>query len=493
MSLAGLITGSIGLLTSVVIQQPKPVIRAGIPVYCPILVGLCTSGTLPALYGLEINYQYWIYMIIGAIFSVYLTSALSSLFGSIGRYPLPCFAVPFVTVQMMLFLCVLHSPSYIPPLHVTEHNISSGFRMRRDLSAEISNHTFVDMEVLHNIDIADKVTAEEGQEDNVEVATVSPDSSKLALIAQRNPLPVDISQDRNVAYIDQGIPITESVPLVRNHSFTDLRASALGSVLQEKKYTHSDQGVLLPEDSVHDTYIIDGTSPDANEQTVVTSTEIYNASEVDVDLLETFYDPNHADWGQVFTGILLSMTQVFGACNAPAAALMYLGVLIFSPTTGLMCLLGATLSTLTGLLFCPPPYTDVYQGVWGFNGLLCAAAMSGFCFVLTPQSVALGLTCALFATCLQNVLNILFSAVPMPIMSVPFNISALLFACVTSAEVKSGLIHPDTFSFPERHRYDWLAKMKAEKQKDESPNEVPVRNEKEEEAEQQRKLTEEEV
>jgi hypothetical protein len=51
---------------------------------------------------------------------------------------------------------------------------------------------------------------------------------------------------------------------------------------------------------------------------------------------------------QVFSGVVLSMSQVYGIRHAPAAILMYLAVLIYSPIMAAFAVLGATIGTLTG-------------------------------------------------------------------------------------------------------------------------------------------------
>jgi hypothetical protein len=53
---------------------------------------------------------------------------------------------------------------------------------------------------------------------------------------------------------------------------------------------------------------------------------------------------------QVFSGVVLSMSQVFGISHAAAAALIYLAVLIYSPIVTAFAVLGATIGTLTGRL-----------------------------------------------------------------------------------------------------------------------------------------------
>jgi Flp pilus assembly protein TadB len=57
---------------------------------------------------------------------------------------------------------------------------------------------------------------------------------------------------------------------------------------------------------------------------------------------------------QVFSGVVLSMSQVYGISHAPTAILMYLAVLIYSPIMAAFAVLGATLGTLTGRISTMP-------------------------------------------------------------------------------------------------------------------------------------------
>jgi urea transporter len=63
---------------------------------------------------------------------------------------------------------------------------------------------------------------------------------------------------------------------------------------------------------------------------------------------------------QVFSGVVLSMSQVYGINHAPAAVLMYLAVVIYSPIMAAFAVLGATVATLTGMLS-PTPFSFLFS------------------------------------------------------------------------------------------------------------------------------------
>lgn len=115
----------------------------------------------------------------------------------------------------------------------------------------------------------------------------------------------------------------------------------------------------------------------------------------------------HLNWGKIFSGTIVSLSQVYGLNNIPGSVLMYLALVIYSPTTALFSYLGSLLGTLIGVHFASEP-EDIYNGLWGYNGLLCAAGLAGFGFVLTVHSAILALTSVVFSTVLQHFMTPLF-------------------------------------------------------------------------------------
>jgi len=89
---------------------------------------------------------------------------------------------------------------------------------------------------------------------------------------------------------------------------------------------------------------------------------------------------------------------------------MYLALFVYSPLMTGFAYLGALLGTLLGTLFTTNS-AEIYSGAWGYNGLLCAASLGGFCFVLNFQSTVLAVASIIFTTALQHVLNPAFATV----------------------------------------------------------------------------------
>ncbi|XP_021921407.1 urea transporter 2-like isoform X2 [Zootermopsis nevadensis] len=176
------------------------------------------------------------------------------------------------------------------------------------------------------------------------------------------------------------------------------------------------------------------------------------------------------DWGGVFSGVVLSMSQVYGVSQAPTAILIYLAVIVYSPISAAFAVLGAAIGTLTGLLL-----TDVdtyavaggvYDGTWGFNGLLSAMCLGGVFFVLNwPATIAVVL-CSFLSTFIMNVLISPFAEAGLSPMSLPFNLGALLFLCVSSSGY---LVRPNAVTFPEKHRQEYRSLHLQETQEESPP------------------------
>ena len=58
-----------------------------------------------------------------------------------------------------------------------------------------------------------------------------------------------------------------------------------------------------------------------------------------------------------------------------------------------------------GVVLLDPPFTAVYRGLWGVNGLLSVYAVSVHSFVLSWHSVAAGAACAVLTAALQFALE----------------------------------------------------------------------------------------
>ena len=93
--------------------------------------------------------------------------------------------------------------------------------------------------------------------------------------------------------------------------------------------------------------------------------------------------------------VLKSFSQVFFQNNIILGALIVLGLLIASPTTLLLALIGSITSIVaSNKLFTAKAINDMYQ--YGFNGVLIGAAMA-FYFKNLPGGIALTILSSIVA------------------------------------------------------------------------------------------------
>ncbi|KAJ1527913.1 hypothetical protein ONE63_007848 [Megalurothrips usitatus] len=179
-----------------------------------------------------------------------------------------------------------------------------------------------------------------------------------------------------------------------------------------------------------------------------------SAGDVNVTRVREFYDIDHLDWGQTFQGVLVSASQILALEDAAMSAAIYIALLVFSPVAACTALAGAFLGSIAGVALLEPPYTAVYRGVWGVNGLLSMWAVSAHSFVLSWHSVAAGAACTALSAGLQAALGPLLTAAGLPVLLLPHSVAALLFLLVASS-AKTGFVRPAVLTFPEKHKYDF--------------------------------------
>ncbi|KAF7386674.1 hypothetical protein HZH66_011126 [Vespula vulgaris] len=175
-------------------------------------------------------------------------------------------------------------------------------------------------------------------------------------------------------------------------------------------------------------------------------------------IAENVTDVN-VDWGMVFRGMVVSSSQLFSMDNVVAGAVIYLAVLIYSPTTAGFSFAGVFIGTLAGLEL-GAPHNEVFTGLWGFNCFLTGAALGGNLFVINVQTVAATLVAIVYTLVLQYVLRIIFGKIGLPFLTLPFLISTSLFLKLRSASSSAVFPKPFQSSYPEKQRHDYLINRK---------------------------------
>nr|CAD7399626.1 unnamed protein product [Timema poppensis] len=107
---AGLLASTIALASCLLLNQSRDVVSAGLTSYCAVIVGTVTLSLAPTFFHQDKHYMVWVAIILGAVFSVYLTSSLNNIMGSFNP-PLPCLTLPFNITTYILLICVQVWPS----------------------------------------------------------------------------------------------------------------------------------------------------------------------------------------------------------------------------------------------------------------------------------------------------------------------------------------------------------------------------------------------
>ncbi|CAM1321911.1 Uncharacterised protein g7927 [Pycnogonum litorale] len=159
-------------------------------------------------------------------------------------------------------------------------------------------------------------------------------------------------------------------------------------------------------------------------------------------------------WEHVFGGAVKGLGQIYGCPNLLSSVVCYIAMFICSPTLAVHAFVGSIIGSLTAVGLAAPP-TEIYEGVWSYNGLLCCASLGGFFFVLTLQSHLTAVMSAIFSTLLFGALSSIGVKVGLPALAFPFVISTWIFVSVNSPRSK-GLRRVDSkkLTFPEKHRAD---------------------------------------
>ncbi|KAJ8665404.1 hypothetical protein QAD02_007066, partial [Eretmocerus hayati] len=167
------------------------------------------------------------------------------------------------------------------------------------------------------------------------------------------------------------------------------------------------------------------------------------------------------DWGIIARASVASASQLFVVDSVPLGAIVYLGVLIYSPITCLFGFLGALGGSLVGLQV-GAPHDLISIGLWGYNGYLVGASVGGCFFILNAQVAAAACVAIVLSTFLQHVLQIIFASSGMPVGTIPFVLTVWLFIGLGKAP-EGAFFYPLTMSCPEEQRREYYSRRRIAK------------------------------
>ncbi|XP_032667188.1 urea transporter 1-like isoform X2 [Odontomachus brunneus] len=191
-----------------------------------------------------------------------------------------------------------------------------------------------------------------------------------------------------------------------------------------------------------------------------------------------FYVQNattNVDWGMLVRGIIVAPSQVFAIDNTMFGSVVYLAILLFSPTMAAFSFLGALVGCFAGLEL-GAEYGEIYNGYWGYNSLLTGAALGGNLLVLNSQTTVATVVAIVYTTLVQYSIQFVFTKVGLPILTLPFVIVVSLFLKLRSDEDDATFPQPMLVSFPEKQRHEYLASRTALVQAVDIPGEFDLAN-----------------
>ena len=124
-------------------------------------------------------------------------------------------------------------------------------------------------------------------------------------------------------------------------------------------------------------------------------------------------------WLEISTAIPIGFGQVFLADRLTSGLLILLAVTLCTPLGALVGLAGGIVGTAVGLLLGIVPET-LFSGLWGYNAVLTAMAIGGVFYAPTGRSILIGAIAAVLSALLGGLLVPIFSALGLPILTVPF-------------------------------------------------------------------------
>jgi len=199
---------------------------------------------------------------------------------------------------------------------------------------------------------------------------------------------------------------------------------------------------------------------DGNETISGNSTLMDHSHHEEADLLEADLQ---ISWLGVGRGIVVSMGQVYAVNDVPASLVMQLAVLLSSPLLFVLSNTGAVIGSLLSLTFLPASdFQQVYDGIWGYNGLLSMAAVSCVFFPFSPTSLLAGALNAVATVGVQAALRRNMDTNHLPVFTLPMTLCTLVLLMAAS-ERKAGCGGPplarcEAMSFPEKQaREAWTS------------------------------------
>lgn len=166
--------------------------------------------------------------------------------------------------------------------------------------------------------------------------------------------------------------------------------------------------------------------------------------------------PASFNWLQIAATLPIGFGQVFLMDKFISGLLVLLAVAICTPIGAAVGLLGSLLGILAGLML-NAPLQSIYAGLWSYNGVLTAIAISGVFYAPTLRSIGIGSCCAFISAVLGWLLGIWLTPWHLPSLTLAFclvTIGGSVFLQRSLPSLVPVALH--TIASPEEHRLRYL-------------------------------------
>lgn len=152
----------------------------------------------------------------------------------------------------------------------------------------------------------------------------------------------------------------------------------------------------------------------------------------------------------VVNAILRGIGQLFFLNSILAGVLIIMGIAFCSRIVAIFSLVGSIVGMLTGMAL-GADGAAIYNGLWGYNSFVAAAAIAGLFYVLTWRSALLSVACAAFTALLFGAMASFFGPWGLPALTLPFCFGTLAFVLLKDVSRNFTWVPAADVVTPEEH------------------------------------------
>eukprot|EP00005_Dracoamoeba_jomungandri_P005391 CAMPEP_0174257402 /NCGR_PEP_ID=MMETSP0439-20130205/6541_1 /TAXON_ID=0 /ORGANISM="Stereomyxa ramosa, Strain Chinc5" /LENGTH=517 /DNA_ID=CAMNT_0015340473 /DNA_START=1623 /DNA_END=3176 /DNA_ORIENTATION=+ len=155
-------------------------------------------------------------------------------------------------------------------------------------------------------------------------------------------------------------------------------------------------------------------------------------------------------------GALRGISQVYVSADWIVGLVMWIAISVCSPISFLFAMLGSITGMGVGFAL-GAPSEEIYQGLWGYNGVLTSIAVGGMFYMLNYKTTILAILSSLLATFFFGALKTSLSVWGLPAATLAFVFSAWVFVMLQGSIHNVISIPLTSVTTPEGHLRRYVA------------------------------------